>query len=85
MKAGNVSSTVQREIQNRESRLMEMQVPAGVESAEGMLKVNWHSALVDAWQTRQVGKLEEAIGQTYEQLQENKQAGLAARLLQSLR
>ena len=62
MKAGNVSNTVQREIQNRESRLMEMQVPAGVEATDGIMRVNWHSALVEAWQTRQVRNLEEAIG-----------------------
>ena len=84
MKAGNVSSSIQREIQNRESRLMEMQVPAGVEGIDGMPRVNWHAALVDAWQTRQVQNLEEVIGQNFEQLQENKQLGLAQRLLQSL-
>ena len=66
LKANNVSSTIQREIQTKESRLMEMQVPAGVEAEAGLLKVNWHSALIEAWQTRQVGKLEEVIGQTFE-------------------
>ena len=84
MKAGNVSSVIQREIQMREARLLEtMQAPSSV---PGMVvsSDSWHSALVDAWQTSKVDNVEEVIGQNFEQLQREKQLGLAQRLLQSL-
>ena len=76
MKAGNVSSVIQREIQMREARQLEtMQAP----SQPGMVMSSdkWHSDLIDAWQTSKVDQVEEVIGQNFEQLQRDKQLGLA--------
>ena len=85
MKAGNVSGVIQREIQSRESRLMEtMQAPVTGLPGKDALSTDWHSSLIDAWQTRKVSNVEEVIGQYFEHLQENKQLGLAQRLLKSL-
>jgi len=77
MKAGNVSSVVQREIQMIEARLLETMQAPSTQPGMVMSSDKWHSDLIDAWTTSKVDMVEEAIGHNFEQLQREKQLGLA--------
>ena len=67
----------------KEARQLEtMQIPG--QTGIAVSNDKWHSDLIDSWQTSKVEQVEDCIGQNFEQLQREKQLGLAQRLRQSL-
>ena len=82
MKQGGVSSVLVRELQMREARVLEtLQAPsAGI----NMGGDKWHSDLTTAWETADLENVDQVIAANMEQLQHEKQLGLAQRLRASL-
>ena len=90
-KKAGVGTVVQRKIEQEENRRMQEDGMSGLQDGawmeeSGIMLANenpnkWHCDLINAWETNNVEKMDEAIAGNYEQLQEEQMVGTARLML----